>query len=225
MNIREKSAQSEINRLRELRLYRVLDTAAEKIFDDLTGLASAICGSSISLISLVDEHRQWFKSHHGLDATETPREYAFCAHAIQSDALMIVEDAQKDERFANNPLVLGDPNIRFYAGMPLVMRSGSALGTLCVIDSKPATLSDEQKNALAVLRNAVVSHLELRRARYDLEDLQKVLPMCAWCRKIRTEEEPDTPAIWQPLHEFVANLGEVTHGICPECKAAEFASK
>lgn len=219
------NAPAEHTRISDLRLYKILDTAAEKIFDDLTKVASAICGTSISLISFVDEDRQWFKSRHGLDATETPREFAFCDHAIRSSEIMIVEDAREDERFANNPLVLGSPNIRFYAGIPLAVESGSALGTLCVIDSKPLTLTLEQREALVVLRDAVVSQLELRRARNDMKEIQKILPMCAWCRKVRNSDDCKNVVNWQPLHEFVSDLSEVSHGICPDCKESEFSKR
>jgi GAF domain-containing protein len=215
-------AENEKHRINDLRLYRILDTAAEKTFDDLTGLASVICGAPISLISLVDEHRQWFKSHHGLDVAETPRDQAFCDHAIRSDQIMVVEDAQADSRFANNPLVTGEPKIRFYAGAPLTVGSGTSLGTLCIIDREPRTLSDTQRQALGVLRDAVVSQLELRRAIYDLGALQKIIPMCAWCRNVRIEDPTTEDIVWQPLHEYVAKTSPVTHGICPVCKELEF---
>lgn len=208
---------NEQTRLNELRLYKILDTTSEKVFDDLTALASLICEAPISLISLIDEKRQWFKSRHGLDATETPRELAFCAHAIQDDKVMVVEDACDDDRFYNNPLVTNYPNIRFYAGAPLRVASGAAIGTLCVIDRKPRTLTPTQLQALEILRNSVVSQLELRRASDDLRELQSVLPMCAWCRKVKTSDNSGNE-VWQPLHDYVANLTPVTHGICAGCE-------
>ncbi|MES2606524.1 MAG: GAF domain-containing protein [Pseudomonadota bacterium] len=211
------NAQKEMHRLSELRLYKILDTANEKVFDDLTALASLICEAPISLISLVDDKRQWFKSRHGIAATETPRDQAFCAHAIEGDGVMVVEDACEDERFVDNPLVTDYPNIRFYAGAPLRVNSGAAIGTLCVIDRKPRTLTPTQLQALEVLRNAVVSQLELRRASDDLRELQSVLPMCGWCRKVRTDDK-DGKAVWQPLHDYVASLTPITHGICTSCE-------
>ena len=207
----------ESKRLSTLQLYNVLDTASEKSFDDLTLLASGICGTSISLVSFIDENRQWFKSKQGLDVDETPREQAFCDHAIRSNGILIVEDAQVDQRFAHNPLVTGEPKIRFYAGAPLTVGNGQALGTLCVIDHKPRRLSPEQLNTLSVLRDAVVTQLELRRALLDLTAIDQILPICAWCRSVKLEPDAKAPTTWQPLHEYVAEHNKVSHGICPTC--------
>ena len=155
---------NEAQRLNTLRGYGVLDTPSEPDFDDLTLLAAQICQVPIAVITLVDENRQWFKSIIGLNATETPREFAFCAHAIlYSDEVLEVSDAQLDSRFADNPLVTGDPYIRFYAGAPLVAPDGLALGTLCVIDRVPRVLSAEQQTALRALSRTVIAQLELRR--------------------------------------------------------------
>ena len=161
---------NENERLASLRSYNILDTAAEKDFDDLTTLASTICQTPIALISLVDTERQWFKSHIGLAASETPIEQSFCAHAIVSyNEIMIVDDARTDERFADNPLVTGNPKIVFYAGVPLINEEGFALGTLCVIDQKKKQLSAEQTTALKVVAKQVVDKLELRRKITDLQ--------------------------------------------------------
>lgn len=202
----------EEERLRTLAAYRILDTHAEKVFDDLTRLASIICETPIALISLVDRRRQWFKSRVGLEAQETPRELSFCAHAIKGTELFVVEDATEDERFADNPLVTGDPNIRFYAGAPLVIANGMPLGTLCVIDRTPRELSKQQAEALSVIRQAVVSQIELRRALDDLETLKDIIPMCAWCRDIK-----DGEGNWINLHDYVMSSERVSHGICPSC--------
>jgi len=202
---------NETERLRALRLYRILDTSSEKSFDDLTQLAAAICDTPISLITLIDQSRQWFKSRVGVDIQETERDIAFCAHAILQDDLFVVEDATKDVRFAQNPYVL-DHTVRFYAGAPLTVADGVALGTLCVIDRKPRHLTRRQIDALTVLRQAVVTQLELRRAMADISAIEQLLPMCAWCRSVRASDNT-----WATLDEYVGRNVHVTHGLCPAC--------
>ncbi len=153
----------EKERLAELAALNVLDTPAEEAFDSLARLAAFICGTPISLVSLIDSERQWLKARVGLNAAETPRDISFCAHAIgDADQLFVVTDASKDKRFRENPLVTGDPDIRFYAGMPLKTGAGSAVGTLCVIDRAPRDLTVMQREALVTLSNAVVAQLNLR---------------------------------------------------------------
>lgn len=153
-----------------MRSYSILDTLPESDYDNITKIAAEICGTPISLISLIDDKRQWFKSHHGLDATETPKEYAFCGHAINTpNDVFIVQDARKDERFHDNPLVTGDPHVIFYAGVPLVSEAGLPLGTLCVIDHKPNLLSQSQISSLSALSNQVINLLELRKSKHQLE--------------------------------------------------------
>lgn len=156
--------QNEQQRLDALRQYAVLDTPDEAVFDELTELAAHICEAPIALISLIDENRQWFKSKVGLDVAETSRDIAFCAHAIHQPELFIVADATLDARFADNPLVMGDPLIRFYAGAPLITEAGYALGTLCVIDRQPRELLPSQQYALRVLSRHVMGQLELHRS-------------------------------------------------------------
>jgi GAF domain-containing protein len=163
---------NEAKRLKVLWQYEVLDTVPEEVFDDLTELAAKICEAPIALISLVDEDRQWFKSKVGLTVSETSRNHSFCAYAITQPDLFIVPDATKDPRFARNPLVTAEPNIRFYAGAPLITPDGHALGTLCVIDKVPRTLRPEQKQALRILARHVVSQLELRRRSRELVDVR-----------------------------------------------------
>lgn len=165
-------ATDEQARLAALQRYRILDTEPEQRFDDLTLLASQICDTPISLITLIDSDRQWFKSRVGLDVEETSRGVAFCAHAIRQPGIMQVSDAAGDARFRDNPFVTGEPNIRFYAGAPLITPDGHALGTLCVIDVKPRHLSDGQLRALDALRRQVESQLELKR---NLDELAAAL--------------------------------------------------
>ena len=155
-------------RLDALRRYAILDTPPERDFDELVSLASQICRTPIAAISLIDADRQWFKAKVGLTATQTPRAIAFCAHAIVQPDLFVVRDALADARFSTNPLVIADPHVRFYAGMPLIASNGHALGTLCVIDRVPRELTQEQAEALRALSRQVVSQLELRRTRTDL---------------------------------------------------------
>lgn len=179
---------NETARLRALRAYHILDTDPEQVFDDLTLLASQVCGTPIALITLVDEHRQWFKSKVGIDVQETARNISFCAHAIEQPGLFEVPDTLCDSRFRDNPMVVNDPHIRFYAGAPLLTRDGDPLGTICVVDSMPRTLSEGQSAALNALRRQAETQLELRRkldelrlAIDGLEKLGSLLPYCSTC--------------------------------------------
>lgn len=167
---------NEAQRLTALREYHILDTAPEASFDELVRLAAYVCGTPTALVSLIDVDRQWFKAKLGLDAEETLRDHAFCAHALlKPQEPLVVEDARKDERFADNPFVTGDPNIRFYAGIPLVNPEGHALGTLCVIDYQPRHLSPEQLEQLKALGHQVVAQMELRRSLSQLSRAPLVL--------------------------------------------------
>ena len=211
----------EAARMSALRALEILDTEAEAQFDNLTRLAADLCALPIALVSLVDSERQWFKSRVGLDPPETPREHAFCAHAIHGEDVMVVEDATRDVRFANNPLVTGEPNIRFYAGAPLITTDGHALGTLCVIGDAPRTISAQETRALETLAQQAMTLLEYRRVSRDLSEalsqvkvLSGLIPICAWCKQVR-----DDDGYWHEVDRFIATHtgADITHGICPEC--------
>ena len=150
---------NEQGRIAALEKYAILDSEPEQSFDDLTLLASFVCKTPIAMISLVDEDRQCFKSHVGMDASETARDIAFCSTAILQSDVFVVSDALMDERFRDNPLVVSDPHIRFYAGAPLINEDGYALGTLCVVDRTPRELKPEQKEALKALSRLVLAQL------------------------------------------------------------------
>ena len=160
---------NEATRLDALRSCGILDTGPEDEFDAITRVAARVCGTPIALISLVDETRQWFKSRVGMETTETSRDVSFCAHAIGQPGPLLVRDALEDARFSDNPLVMAGPQIRFYCGMPL-LSEGLGLGSLCVIDTVPRELTADQMEIMAVLSEAVVTRLQLRRALRLLED-------------------------------------------------------
>lgn len=174
--IRPENFKNENERLKILESYSIIDTISESDYDNITAIASEICNTPISLVTILDKNRQWFKSHHGLSISETSKDIAFCAHAInESDDVFIVQDARKDIRFHDNPLVTGDPNIVFYAGVVLKTTDNLPLGTLCVIDNKPNLLSQSQIKSLKALSNQVMNLLELRKNKILLEKANEEL--------------------------------------------------
>jgi len=212
---------NEAKRLAALQRYHILDTAAEAAYDDIVRIASYVCATPIALVSLVDKDRQWFKARVGLEAVETPREQSFCAHAIQQSGTMIVEDATKDDRFAQNPLVTGEPGIRFYAGAPLVTHEGHGLGSLCVIDRESRQLDQAQIIALEALARMVVTNLEFRRTTAELAEvasnakiLTGLLPICIRCKNIRNDT-----GYWQRVESYVKEHSEAKFSmeLCPTC--------
>ncbi|MEM9345572.1 MAG: ATP-binding protein [Planctomycetota bacterium] len=160
--------KDESSRIASLISCQVLDTEPEDRFDDLTTLASRLCEVPVALVSLVDEDRQWFKSHYGIDVEQTPRDHAFCGYVILQDEPLIINDATKDPRTADNPLVTGEPGIRFYAGVPLRLSNNAAVGTLCVIDTQPREISSTQVKDLEAIAKQVVTQLELNRVNGQL---------------------------------------------------------
>lgn len=172
-------------RLRTLNRYQVLDSQPEPQFNRIVSLARRALRVPIALISLVDEERQWFKAREGLSVQETPRSLAFCDHAIRRRAVMVVEDARLDVRFRDNPLVTGEPCIRFYAGAPLITRDGQALGTVCVIDRVPRSFDEDDRETLSDLAAIVIDELELRLANRELAVLAQTDPLTG-CLNRRT---------------------------------------
>lgn len=166
---------NEVERLASLEALNILDTVSEKDFDQIAFLASQICNTPIALISLIDKNRQWFKSKVGFDVSETPRDLAFCAHTILQNNIFIIEDASKDERFFDSPIVSGPTNVQFYAGAPLLSPGGFPIGTVCVIDTKPKTLTAEQIKGLKCLSDQVTRLLELRLQIKKLKSAQDTL--------------------------------------------------
>lgn len=166
---------NESQRLESLHSYSILDTPFEAAFDDIVKIAAQICGTPMALVSLVDERRLWFKSKFGLGVRETPVDQAFCAHAILQPEVFMVNDAQLDPRFAANPLVTGEPALRFYAGAPLRTPDGYQLGTVCVLDRQPRLLNASQRDALQALARQTMALMELRRSLSTAEAMQKHL--------------------------------------------------
>ncbi|MDR7280647.1 GAF domain-containing sensor histidine kinase [Catenuloplanes atrovinosus] len=211
--------ENEAGRLATLHDLEVLDTEPEQEFDDIVALASRVCGVPMSLVSLIDADRQWFKAKIGLELDETSREVSFCAHAILGKDLLVVPDVHTDRRFSDNPMVTGDPGVRFYAGAPLVTTDGFALGTLCVVDSEPRRLNLDQLQALRALSRQVTAQLELRRYAKALnrtvarlQDMER-----------RRDDFANLLAgdLRAPLHEFGAYLASVSTDREPDRVLAE----
>jgi GAF domain-containing protein len=210
-------------RLRRLEELQILDTPIEREFDNITQIASAVFGTPIALVSLVDQTRQWFKSHHGLAARQTPRDVSFCGHVVASDELLVVPDAHRDVRFADNPLVTGEPEVRFYAGTPLRTTDGLVLGTLCAIDHVPRALTPQQLEILQLLAEQTTTILQSRRvfgrvlereatmhALY--EGMQEGVALLSRCSCPRGRSSNRTRARWVPT----AAARHLRHGaLCP----------
>ena len=219
-------------RLAEVRRYAALDIFPDRALDDLTALTSTICGTPISLISLVDETRQWPKSRIGWTVANTPRDISFCAHAILQHGLFVVPDATLDPRFAGNPLVTGEPGIRFYAGAPLLTSAGQALGTLCVMDRVPRELGRPQLEALRVLSQQVMAQLELRRQASELAEsegrLRAIIENEPECVKVVSREgkllemNPAGLVMLQARSLAEAQRKALAEFILPEHRAAFF---
>jgi len=226
MPMKAPLTEREQERLDALRDYRILDTPPEQAFDDLTAVAAYVCDVPIALVSLVDTDRQWFKSTFGLEATETSRDVSFCAHAILQDDILVVQDTHLDARFAANPLVTSEPNIRFYAGVPLLSPEALPLGTLCVIDHEPRELNAAQILALEGIARQVVTQLELRlvsarlaQALEKINLIEELIPICSYCKAIRNDA-----GYWSSVEAFIKQHADVafTHGVCESCIEKHF---
>ncbi len=193
-------------RLQDLHSYNILDTAYEADFDELVELAGQICNSPISLITLLDKDRQWFKAKRGLEDNSTSRDVAFCSHAILQEEVFIVEDATKDERFAGNPFVTEDNGVRFYAGAPVISPTGYKMGTICIIDRQPKTLSADEARALLLISRQVTKLIELRKKnmiiRQRAEDIINLKTKTI--TNVMREQEDDKKQIAFTLHEDLA---------------------
>ena len=216
----------EERRLKALAEYRILGTEPESCYDDITQIAARTCHVPISLMTLVDKDRQWFKSKVGFQTSETRRDWSFCTHAIKENNPLIVHDAYQDKRFINNPLVTGEPKIRFYAGFPLKNNEGNKLGTLCVIDRKPGSLDEEQCSIMELLAKQIVSFLELRKRSLNLLDAlshlhnqEGILSVCSYCREVRNKDGD-----WQHIEKYLSNVSNIqfSHGVCDSCMERHF---
>ena len=205
--IKPQIPKNEAERLHALRTLEILDSSHEERFDRVTRMAKRMFGVPISLVSLVDENRQWFKSAQGIDASETPREISFCGHAINNDGLFIIPNALEDERFHDNPLVTDAPNIRFYAGYPLKLRQGINLGTLCLIDSEPKNLSEEDQQLLEDLGAMIEQEIRsIQLATLDeltlISNRRGFLSLAEHCRKVCRRKKMSIHMVLFDLNKF-----------------------
>jgi len=212
--------RQERERLEALRQYRILDTSPERGFDDITYLASALCATPIAVVTFIDKDRQWFKSRIGLTVPQTARSISICAYTILQHSIMVVPDLTSDQRFADNPMVTGTPDLRFYAGVPVFSRHGFPLGTVAVMDRTTRTLTVGQEESLRAISRLASSMLELRRVNGELIAAQdamnlysEILPVCSSCRKVKSEDGE-----WVILEHYVKDhLHDTSQGICPDC--------
>lgn len=230
----DSNLPDETARLVALARYAVLDTPREEEFDDFTRVVALIFNAPIAVINLIDRDRQWFKSEIGLGVRETPLDTSICRHAILQKELFVVPDTTEDERFKHNPLVTGNPQLRFYAGALLQSSEGLPLGTLCVLDYRTREITEGEGRILQMLARQVMNLLELRltarqlairnqeleTARLQIKSLEGILPVCAQCRKVRDENNQ-----WDTFEGYLAKHTDVnfTHGLCPTCVEAYMA--
>lgn len=216
----------ETNRQAALDRYQIVDSGYSEALTDIAKLAAFICHTPIGAVTLIDRDRQVVKASVGLETGETTRDDAFCAHTILQNDVMVIKDAGQDARFQDNPLVTGSPNIRFYAGAPLMTPDRFKIGSLCVIDRQPRTLAPEEAAALTSLSRLVMMGLELRRSSSELaaalkeiQTLGAMLPICSYCKDVR-----DDQGYWKRVEEYVGSRTgtDFSHGMCPRCAKIHF---
>ncbi|HET7536391.1 MAG TPA: GAF domain-containing protein [Candidatus Didemnitutus sp.] len=217
---------NEQKRLAALRLYHVLDTAPEEAFDDIALVAAEVAGVPTAIVSLIDERRQWYKAKIGAEVNEVPREQTFCTHTILGTEVMVVEDATADPRFAANPHVTKAQGVRFYAGAPILDDEGNALGSVCVVDSRPRQLGAPKQEVLMALARTTMVLLEQRRLSHllaealtEVKTVQGLLPICASCKSIRTSDD-----YWERIEEYFSTRTDAlfSHGMCPVCMQRQY---
>jgi hypothetical protein len=218
---------TEALRIEALKSYEVLDSDCEQDFDDIASLLTNICEMPIALIGFMDADRLWLKARIGVTATEAVRTRSFCDHTIRQANVMIVPDALNDSRFRESPLVTGNPGIRFYAGAALIDQHGYAIGTLCVQDYRPRSLSRNQIDALDKLRRQVMNLLDLRRSRTECRNIHNharpensMIPVCGHCHAVRNKTDA-----WQKIEQYFQEAVGIqfTHGVCPECMVEHYS--
>ena len=212
---------NELKRLEALRLYAALDLSPRHGFEDIARAAAELAEVPTALVSLIDEQRQWFMGSIGFTGAETPREETFCTHTILGADLMLVENATLDSRFSENPHVTAANGVRFYAGAPIVDDAGHAIGSLCVVDSRPRQLSRAKQATLMALARTAMRLLEHRRLIHllgeslkEVKTVQGFLPICASCKSIRTDD-----GYWNRIEEYFSTRTDarLSHGVCPDC--------
>lgn len=212
---------NEQKRLEALHLYEALDTEPEAAFDDIALIAAETIGVPTALVSLIDERRQWFKAKIGFAADEVPREETFCTYTILGSDAVVIEDATRDPRFTANPHVLCEGGVRFYVGVPIVNGEGHALGSLCVVDQRPRTITKNQVAVLTALARTAMRLFEERRmakqlaeALTEVKTIQGLLPMCCSCKSIRNDQ-----GYWAKVEEYLTEQtdAQLSHGVCPGC--------
>ncbi|MEM7079767.1 MAG: GAF domain-containing protein, partial [Pseudomonadota bacterium] len=206
----------ELERVRTLRSYRVLDTTTEREFDEQASLAREMCKTPMACVTFVDDTRLWFKACVGTDMAAVPREDTFCESIVVGQEALMVEDLRRHPRFSNHPWVTAEPWLRFYAGAPIMVNNGACVGTVCVMSCEPHTLAPAQMTGLRTIADNVGRLIELRRASALVDRIDGLLARCAWCGDVNVRAGSGTD-LWLSADEYFGGYDAVTHGICPKC--------